>query len=243
MEAFISTPQLTVLSGPMGGGKSGGNTAIINGLRDADMRTWGMERVMSISETDRGRREEMNEPKDAYVFNQPVGRFTEALRTGDIMEMVFHSGTHYGSPTPAEGVPTHLEVEVTGTHQIITSSHPRVVAARLGIRCAYLLQSSMQDLFEQIMDRKDGMTRAKKLERISRYPSEVLYIIENELPYVFVHNEAGNPDVAQEQLVKYMLGDPSARLETLDEAEKKAQEATLWLARRGLDPVAIKLAA
>lgn len=240
MERELWTPQLTVVSAPMGGGKSGVNTAVLTELAEADIRTWHMERVMSISETSRDRRVEMGEPKDAYVFKQPPERFQRALETGEIMERVYHSNVHYGSPTPPKGQPTHLEIEVTGVKQIVESTHPDVVQARVGMRAVYLLQSSMGDLLDQIMGRNDGMTEAKKLERISRYPSEILYIIENNLPYSFVTNVSGSPEVGQRNTVLHMLGDSRAESVPIRIAHNLAAGATSWLKYNGLEPAEIK---
>lgn len=233
------TPQLTVLSGPMGGGKSRGNRAIIEGLQNADIQTWGQSRVMSISDTTRGRREEMGEPEDAYNFLQPTEKFETALETGKLMEKTYHSGTHYGSPTPPEGQPTHFEIEVSGVRQIMESDHPRVIEAREGLLAAYLLQDSMDALFEQIMGRNDGMSAEKKIERISRYPAEILYILERGLPYSFILNPFGRSGFMETQLVKYMLRDPEAILQSERLAEIKAKEALRWLLRIGVEPAPV----
>lgn len=236
METLTTTPHLTVLSGPMGGGKSGGNRAIIEGLGELDIEAWGVTRIMSVSETTRGRRIEMGEPEGAYLFDQPVDRFETAVQTGALMERTEHSGTHYGSPTPEEGQPTHLEIEVSGVRQIMDSVHPRVVAARVGIKAAYLLQDSMGALFAQIMGRNDGMSEEKKVQRIARYPSEIIYILERDLPYAFILNPNGLPDYMEHQLIKYMSCNPGAMTEDKRSAEQKAEEALRWLAKRGVKP-------
>lgn len=240
MEQSVSTPQLTVVSGLMGGGKSGVNSAILEGLQSADLATWGRHRVMSVSETSRARRVGLGEAEDAYKFGQLPERFEDALQTGEIMERAYHSGVHYGSPTPAPNQPTHLEIEVTGVAQIMKSEHPRVVVARQGIRAVYLLQSSMGDLCNQIMGRDDGMSKEKKLERISRYPSEILYIIRNDLPYQFITNVAGFPEIAQANAVAYMLADPRARTVPPRIAHNLAAGATSWLKYGGLAPAEIQ---
>src|SRR4051812_12378802 len=125
MNETPKTPQLTIVSGPMGGGKSGANTAAINGLKEADIYTWGVEhpRLMSVSKTSRGRRVEQDEPIDAYEFETAPSIFETAKDTDLVMKKVYHSGVHYGSPTPPPGEPRHLEIEVTGVDQIVRSSH------------------------------------------------------------------------------------------------------------------------
>lgn len=237
METNIVTPQLTIVSGPMGGGKSGANKAVINTLREADLRGWGRERAMSISETSRPVQRPGEEGD--YIFDVPEERFAHAVETGDLMEMVRHPGGYYGSPTPPEGQPTHLEIEVTGVSQILASTHPRVVQARVGMKAVYLLQSSMGDLFRQIMGRDDGMSEEKKKQRIARYPAEIGYILNQDLPYGFVLNPSGRPEVMMKNVAFYMLGDRRAILESRRIAESKAAEAYLWLKNREIEPVRI----
>ncbi len=229
MENRIRTPQITVVSGPMGGGKSGVNGAVIEGLLEADAATWGADnpRLMSVSLTSRGIRDGES-PKD-YVHNTPEKVFS----TGAVMEKVRHSGNWYGSPTPPEGQPRHLEIEVTGLKQIIESQQPEVVAARAGMRAVYLLQSSMQDLWEQISGRPDGVSKEAKLNRIARYPAEIFYILEHNLPYVFIENMAGQPSIARHNAVAYMLGQP-VESRSPQIAHAMAAGATAWLKERDI---------
>lgn len=237
MERRIQTPQLTVVSGPMGGGKSGVNRAVIEGLREADTQTWGADnpRLMSVSLTSRSQRE--GEPPEAYRFDTPPEDFS----TGAVMESVCHSGNYYGSPTPPPRRPRHLEIEVTGLKQILESQKPEVIAARAGMRAVYLLQSSMQDLWEQISGRQDGVPEEVKLNRIARYPAEINYILEHNLPYAFIKNVQGDPALAQQQTVQYMLGEAVfGGLQTEYQATYAAVEALVWLRFEGIEPQQIQ---
>lgn len=238
-----NTPQMTLLSGPMGGGKSAVNLAIMSGMAEADMATWGMTRVYSLSKTSRTRRQnngEYTELANAYEFDVPEKEFERGLASGSLMEVAHHSDDFYASPTPPEGQPTHFEIEVAGVRQIVDSTKPEVTAARQGMRCVYLLQGSMGQLYKQILERPDGVPEEKKLKRIARYPAEILYILEHRLPYGFVMNVAGEPQHAQQAALAYMLGEASVS-DTVNAriAHNLAAGAISWLKEKGLTPPSI----
>lgn len=234
------TPQIVVVSGPMAGGKSSVIPVVLESLSEPDQAFWGRQRVLDVSDTTRSCRIGQGEDPGAYNFDVPRGEMDDNISSGVYIQYSPHSGELYGSKVPKEGQPIIMDIEVSGVRQIVESGNHEVARARSDMKAIYLLQSSMEDLSRQMMNRPDGMTEAKKLLRIARYPSEIRYILENDLPYFFILNEAGQISRTKEHVAQFMLGNEgSSTIESRDVALSKAIEAEEWLRAKGLEPAEI----
>jgi guanylate kinase len=239
-KARVKTPQIVVVSGPMAGGKSSVIPVVLDSLNELDTLFWGKGRVLDISDTTRGCRVDHGEHPEAYNFDTPRLEMEKNISKGVYIQYSPHSGELYGSKIPADGQPIIMDIEVSGVRQIVESTIPQVIKARKDIKAIYLLQSSMEDLYSQMMNRLDGMSEERKLLRIARYPAEIRYIMDHNLPYTFVLNEAGRIDRTKQHVSKFMLGkDDTMATQGPEMALSKALEAEEWLRKRGVEPAKI----
>jgi len=230
-----------VVSGPMGGGKSIAITAIRTHLSAYDVATHGT-RQFSVSWASRGPRDGEVDGVD-YKFNVPVEAFEPAIANGVLMEGVVHPGGAYGTPVPQPDTPMLYEFEVTGLKQILDHTHPDVVERFQGdFRAMYLVQASTAKLLEQMLGRNDGMPEEKKLARACRYPGELKFILDNDLPYHPVTNVNGKIDALQEAVLEVAASGILGSIDTLREIrafENAYEEAMDTLNDEGLTPVFI----
>ncbi|HRV75893.1 MAG: hypothetical protein H6799_00685 [Candidatus Nomurabacteria bacterium] len=244
----IKTPQIVVVSGPMAGGKSSVLPVILETLAELDRLAWGKERALDISDTTRACRVDHGEDPLAYNFNTPRELMEDNISKGVYIQYSPHSGELYGSKVPPYNQPIVMDIEVSGVRQIVESKNPDIIKARVDMKAVYLLQSSMEDLSSQMMNRPDGMKESRKMQRIARYPAEIRYILEHNLPYNFILNEAGHVDITKKHVAQFILGELGPDIvQSADVALSKAIEAEEWLEKRGIktaeiiDPLLLNL--
>jgi guanylate kinase len=213
-----------VVSGPMGGNKSGTCRSLREWIAPYDLATHKQTREFSVSWASRSKRSAETDGVE-YHFDVPVEKFRSAYEQGDLLEMVEHAGGAYGTPMPKEGTISFYEIEVTGVKKGLENPHHRARQFGSSLLAIYIAQQSIEQLFDQILHRNDGMSEEKKIERASRYPAEMQYIIDNQLPYSFIDNVPGEISFAHQAAIRVAAYDPEAPILKLSKVQDRIAEA------------------
>ena len=233
-------PCVLLDSAPMGGGKSGVNSSLLNFAEPYDLAVYGRKRAFSLSKTSRSAR-----PGEVhgthYDFDVPLGFFEPAFRDGRMLEIDFHADQYYATPMPEQGQPLLLEIEVRGFRTAIGNIHPNAQWFRDHVLALYIAQVSMSQLIGQILGRPDDtISEEKELSRACRYPGELKFLIDNDLPYHVIQNIPGQPEIVQRTAIQVACNDPEAVTLTRLQIKDLIEEAGDHLTENGLAPIWIE---